>query len=46
LGVIAWRQHDTNAALQFYQQYLSNGIPESAQYRLASERIKQLKYKP
>ena len=46
LGGIAWRQHDTNAALQFYQQYLSNGIPESAQYRLASERVKQLKYKP
>jgi tetratricopeptide (TPR) repeat protein len=43
LGGIAWRQHDTNAAIQYYQQYLSNGIPESPQHRLASERLKQLK---
>ena len=43
LGAIAWRKHDTNAAIEFYQQYLSNGIPESRQYRIASERLKQLK---
>jgi hypothetical protein len=43
LGAIAWRQRDTNAAIQFYQRYLSNGVQASAQFTVAAERLKQLK---
>lgn len=43
LGAVAWRKHDTNAAIGFYQQYLSNAIPGSPQFLLASERLQQLK---
>jgi tetratricopeptide (TPR) repeat protein len=43
LGTIAWRQQNTNSAIQFYQQYLSNAIPRSPQYALAAERLEQLK---
>jgi tetratricopeptide (TPR) repeat protein len=43
LGAIAWRQRDTNAAIQFYQRYLSNGVPASAQFTVAAERLQQLK---
>ena len=46
LGAIAWRQHDTNAAIEFYQRYLSNGVQSSAQYMVAAERLKQLKNDP
>ena len=42
LGTIAWRQQDTNSAIQFYQRYLSCRIPDSVQTSLASERLKQL----
>jgi tetratricopeptide (TPR) repeat protein len=42
LGGIAWRQHDTAAAIQFYASFLSNGVPDSPQYALASKRFKQM----
>ena len=43
LGNIAWRRKDTNAAVAWYQQYLSNASPQSAQYTLAAQRLKQLR---
>jgi tetratricopeptide (TPR) repeat protein len=43
LGAIAWRKRDTNAAIDFYQQYLSRSNKESPQFRLASARLRQLK---
>ncbi len=42
LGGIAWREHDTNAIIQYYKEYLSNGVPASLRYRVASERLKKL----
>jgi tetratricopeptide (TPR) repeat protein len=45
LGGIAWRKRDTNSAIQFYEQYLATGKPESVQYSIASRRLKQLKGK-
>lgn len=41
LGEIAWRTHDTNAAIHFYRQCLSNCVPHSADYRLVSHRLKE-----
>jgi tetratricopeptide (TPR) repeat protein len=43
LGTIAWRQQDTNSAISYYQEYLSNGIPSQGQYALALERLKELR---
>ncbi len=43
LGTIAWRQHDTNAASQFYQQFLKKAAPASPQYLEASDRLRKLK---
>jgi tetratricopeptide (TPR) repeat protein len=43
LGGIAWRNHDTNAAIGFYEGYLSNSVPGSAQYAAAVERLRQLR---
>ncbi len=43
LGTIAWREQNTNSAIRVYQQYLSNAIPHSAQYKAAAERLAQLK---
>ena len=45
LGAIAWRKQDTNAAIELYEQYLSNGVPGLAQYRAAAARLRQLKAK-
>jgi tetratricopeptide (TPR) repeat protein len=42
LGGIAWRKHETNAAIQFYRQYISASSPESPQYKLAAARLKHL----
>jgi len=42
LGTIAWRKQDTNQAIRYYQQYLSNGITQARQDLLAAERLKQL----
>ena len=43
LGTIAWRKQDTNAAVEFYQQYLANSLPQTRQYVVAAERLKELK---
>jgi len=43
LGGIAWQQGDTNAAIHYYRQYLSNGIPKSPRFALASQRLRQMK---
>jgi tetratricopeptide (TPR) repeat protein len=43
LGTVAWRKHDTNAGIAFYQQYLTNAFPGSPQFSVATERLRQLK---
>jgi len=43
LGGIAWQEHDTNAVMQYYQQFLSNSIAPSPQAAIAAERLKQLR---
>jgi tetratricopeptide (TPR) repeat protein len=43
LGTIAWRKHETNFAIGFYQQYLTNAIPGSPQENIANQRLKELK---
>jgi tetratricopeptide (TPR) repeat protein len=43
LGGIAWRQQDTNAAVRLYEEFLSNVSEDSPQYRLAIQRLTQLK---
>jgi len=43
LGAIARGQKDTNAAIELYQQYLSNSVPGSPESRAAAKRLKQLK---
>ncbi len=42
LGEIAWRRQDTNAAIGYYQQYLSQNASASAEHRLVADRLKQL----
>ena len=42
LGTIAWRKQDTNQAIHYYRQYLSNGVTQARQDLLAAERLKQL----
>ena len=42
LGAIAWRKHETNAAVDYYQQYLSNAVPGSTQFKIATQRLKEL----
>jgi tetratricopeptide (TPR) repeat protein len=39
LGTIAWRKHDTNSAVAYYQQYLTNAIAGSPQTSVAIERL-------
>ncbi len=46
LGEIAWRQKDTNAAVKYYQLYLTNAPPQSAEAKFVGERLKQLKPGP
>ena len=45
LGTIAWRQGQTNQALAFYNRFLSNAVPGSAQYAVAARRVKQMRGK-
>jgi tetratricopeptide (TPR) repeat protein len=42
LAEIASRKQDTNTAIEFYQRYLANGLPESDEYKLVSYRLKSL----
>jgi len=43
LGEIAYRKKDTNAAIIYYQNYLSNAIPNSAESNFVSARLAELK---
>ena len=43
LGEIAWRKHDTNTAVRNYQLYLTNTQTNTAEAKVVSERLKQLK---
>jgi Flp pilus assembly protein TadD len=42
LGGIAWREHDTNAIIRYYQEFLSNSAAMTPQHGIASERLKQV----
>jgi tetratricopeptide (TPR) repeat protein len=46
LGEIAWRKHDTNTAVRNYQLYLANSQTNTAEAKIVSERLKQLKPSP
>jgi tetratricopeptide (TPR) repeat protein len=43
LGEIAWRQHATNEAVQNYTLYLANAPTNSAEFKLVSQRLADLK---
>jgi tetratricopeptide (TPR) repeat protein len=42
LGTIAWRRQETNAAVAFYQRYLTNVIASSPQVSIASQRLREM----
>jgi tetratricopeptide (TPR) repeat protein len=46
LGDIAWRQHDTNTALQNYTIYLANAPTNMAEFQMISQRVAGLKNRP
>jgi hypothetical protein len=43
LGEVAWQKKDTNAAIRNYQLYLANAQTNTAEAKVVSERLKQLK---
>jgi tetratricopeptide (TPR) repeat protein len=43
LAEIAWQRKDTNAAVRNYQLYLANAHANTAEAKLVSERLKELK---
>ena len=43
LAEIAWRKKDTNAAIRNYQLYLANAQTNTAEAKVVSERLKELK---
>jgi tetratricopeptide (TPR) repeat protein len=43
LGEIAWQNKNTNAAIQYYQQYLSNAVARTEESRIAAARLKSLR---
>jgi len=43
LGTVAWRQQQTNLAIRYYEQYLSNRVSDTHQDRLAAQRLTQLR---
>ena len=43
LGEIAYRLKDTNTAIRQYESYLSNAIPNSAESKMISDRLNELK---
>ena len=43
LAEIAWRQKDTNAAIRYYQTYLTNAPPASPEAKLVIGRLKLLR---
>jgi tetratricopeptide (TPR) repeat protein len=42
LGTVAWRQQNTNAAIRYYQEFLTNGVGRTRQEVLALERLNQM----
>ena len=42
LGEIAWQNKDTNAAIRYYQRFLSNAVPRTEGFRAAAARLKSL----
>jgi tetratricopeptide (TPR) repeat protein len=46
LGEIAWRRHETNAAIQNYTSCLENAPTNMAEFKLVSQRLADLKGKP
>ena len=42
LGTVAWRRQDTNLAIHYYQQFLSNGVAGTRQEQLAAERLREM----
>lgn len=42
LAEIAWRRKDTNAAIHYYQQYLTNAPAGSQEAKFVSDRLQQL----
>jgi tetratricopeptide (TPR) repeat protein len=42
LGEIAWEKKDTNAAIRYYQHYLSNAVGRTEEFRIAAARLKSL----
>lgn len=43
LGEIAYRRKDTNAAIRYYESYLSNSAPTTAEAQTVINRLKELK---
>ena len=43
LGEIAWRKHDTNSAVHYYELYLTNSVYGSEEARTVGERLASLK---
>ena len=43
LGNMAWREQDTNAAIRYYEQFMSNNAAATPQASVVSERLKQMK---
>lgn len=43
LGDMAWRGQDTNAAIRYYEQYMSNNAAATPQAFIVTERLKQMK---
>ena len=45
LAEVAWRQHETNAAIRNYEIYLANAPTNSAEFKTVGERLNQLQKK-
>ena len=43
LGTVAWRQANTNQAIYYYEQFLSNQVSVTRQERLAVERLREFR---
>jgi tetratricopeptide (TPR) repeat protein len=45
LGEVAWRQHDTNAAIRNYESFLANAPTNVPEFKIARERLTELRGK-
>ncbi|MGC3959058.1 MAG: glycosyltransferase [Verrucomicrobiota bacterium] len=43
LGEIAYRRHETNTAIRYYESYLNNAPPNTPESKAVTERLNQLK---